>query len=181
MFKSHLNGFIVSCHLFLLDSNKVKRDDAFVEHLTGLFQYLPLDVFLGIHRLKQSMPKRKAGKMAKSYDPIAPVAEEISEEACLLCFDEFQVMILYIYIYFVITFRPKLNSLLLAFQVTDIADAMILKQLFENLFLNGVVVVATSNRPPEGELTDTSSPRILNRFLNKIKVYPGINLRHFYL
>lgn len=31
--------------------------------------------------------------MAKAYDPIAPVAEEISEEACLLCFDEFQVKI----------------------------------------------------------------------------------------
>lgn len=29
--------------------------------------------------------------MAKSYDPIAPVAEEISKEAALLCFDEFQV------------------------------------------------------------------------------------------
>lgn len=38
------------------------------------------------------MPKRKAGKMAKAYDPIAPVAEEISEEASLLCFDEFQVL-----------------------------------------------------------------------------------------
>lgn len=44
----------------------------------------------GIHRRKQSLPKRKLGKMF-TYDPISPVAMEISNETCLLCFDEFQV------------------------------------------------------------------------------------------
>ncbi|EIN10509.1 hypothetical protein PUNSTDRAFT_132598 [Punctularia strigosozonata HHB-11173 SS5] len=56
-------------------------------------------------------------------DPLPPVARDLAEDAYVLCFDEFQV--------------------------TDIADAMILRRLFESLLNYGVVCVITSNRHPD--------------------------------
>jgi len=59
------------------------------------------DVHTRIHQVKQDTVRDyESGTKPKVYDPIPPVAEDIAEEAWLLCFDEFQVF-----------FRKKLLSL----------------------------------------------------------------------
>jgi protein AFG1 len=55
-------------------------------------------------------------------DPMPYVAYDISVTTKLLCFDEFQV--------------------------TDVADALVMRRLFRFLFSHGLIMVATSNRQP---------------------------------
>ena len=65
---------------------------------------------------------RQHERQSKDEDPIPPVADKLAADAKLLCFDEFQV--------------------------TDVADAMILKRLFEQMFARGMRFIVTSNRMP---------------------------------
>ena len=80
------------------------------------------DVHARIHAWRQEKRRGQTTGIYRGDDPIVPVAEALAADAILLCFDEFSV--------------------------TDIADAMILGRLFQALWAQGVVIVATSNVAP---------------------------------
>ena len=91
-------------------------------------------------------------------DPVLKVAEQVAKDVRLLCFDEFHV--------------------------SDIADAMILGRLMEGLFSKGVILVMSSNYPPDrlypnGLHRESFLPTIalLNKHLDVFEVEAGIDYR----
>lgn len=97
-------------------------------------------------------------KLDGTKNPLTAIAATYAEEARIICFDEFFV--------------------------SDITDAMILGGLFEQLFTNGVSLVATSNIIPDGLYKDglqrarfLPAIAMLNKYTEVINVDGGVDYR----
>ena len=88
-------------------------------------------------------------------NPMRAVALDVLRNGSLLCFDEFQV--------------------------TDIADALVVKSLFEHLFDSGAVVVATSNRAPRDLYENGVQRQVFEPLIPvwKSNLQPDFNVRVF--
>lgn len=102
------------------------------------------DAQFRIHQHRQAFKKGET----KEEDPIPTIARTLAEQASVLCFDEFTV--------------------------TDIADAMILGRLFEAMFDEGVIIVATSNVKPQNLYANGLNRKIFLPFISLLQQHVDV-------
>lgn len=111
----------VHFHQFMIDAHKRMHAFKSISHVPS---GIVMSAASAAVAAAKGTSRSKANEVVnEEVDPIPHVARQFALEASVLCFDEFQV--------------------------TDIADAMILRRLFEHMLWHGVVCVATSNRHPD--------------------------------
>lgn len=109
------------------------------------------------HRFMQRV-HQDLTELTGAKNPLEIVADNIAEEAMVICFDEFFV--------------------------SDIGDAMILGGLMQELFDRGVTLVATSNIVPDGLYKNglqrerfIPAIKLLNQFTDVVNVDSGVDYR----
>jgi cell division protein ZapE len=152
-----LRGIEIEPHIGLYFWGGVGRGKTYL--MDNFFECLPFQRKMRVHfhRFMQRVHADLAS-VAGEKNPLEGVAEQLSKEARVLCFDEFFV--------------------------TDIADAMILGELMKALFARGVTLVATSNIEP-AHLYENGLQRqrflpaiaLLEKYTRVVNVDAGIDYR----
>jgi cell division protein ZapE len=96
-----------------------------------------------VHAAMQPSRSAASGEPAPFADPIAAAADALLQGARLLCLDELEV--------------------------TDIADAMIVGRLFDRLFEQGLILVATSNEDPDHLYDRGPNRELFEPFVERLK------------